>query len=347
VRDANGLDVLSFAQAQARTWFDRRGRELAGLSEQQTGPYTVANAVEDYLAARERRGSKSVGHDRTTAEARILPALGKIDVSRLTSRQITSWLNDLSVSPKRIRSSRAGAQRTRELDMGDGEAVRRRRVSANRILAVLRAALTLAWESHKVSTDEAWRRIKSFREAAAPVIHYLSDDESRRLANACQGRFRNLVRGALVTGCRYGELTRMRAADFNPSAGTVVVRVSKSGKPRHVVLADEGRALFDQLTVGLAPHELIFRRDNGSAWERSQQQRPLELASKMAKLYPPTTFHILRHTYASSLAMRGVPMGVIAAQLGHADTRMTEKHYAHLAPSYVADTAQHCRAWEQ
>jgi hypothetical protein len=31
-------------------------------------------------------------------------------------------------------------------------------------------------------------------------------------------------------------------------------------------------------------------------------------------------------------------MGVIAAQLGHADTRMTEKHYAHLAPSYIAQT---------
>jgi integrase len=46
----------------------------------------------------------------------------------------------------------------------------------------------------------------------------------------------------------------------------------------------------------------------------------------------------LRHTHGSTLAMRGVPMGVIAKQLGHADTRMTEKHYAHLAPSYVADT---------
>ena len=34
----------------------------------------------------------------------------------------------------------------------------------------------------------------------------------------------------------------------------------------------------------------------------------------------------------------GIRAGVIAAQLGHADTRMTEKHYAHLAPSYVADT---------
>ena len=36
--------------------------------------------------------------------------------------------------------------------------------------------------------------------------------------------------------------------------------------------------------------------------------------------------------------MAGVPMGVIAKQLGHADTRITERHYAHLAPSYVADT---------
>lgn len=36
--------------------------------------------------------------------------------------------------------------------------------------------------------------------------------------------------------------------------------------------------------------------------------------------------------------MAGVPMAVIARQLGHADTRMTEKHYAHLAPSYVAQT---------
>ena len=36
--------------------------------------------------------------------------------------------------------------------------------------------------------------------------------------------------------------------------------------------------------------------------------------------------------------MKGVGLGVIAAQLGHADTRMTERQYAHLAPSYVADT---------
>jgi hypothetical protein len=38
--------------------------------------------------------------------------------------------------------------------------------------------------------------------------------------------------------------------------------------------------------------------------------------------------------------MRGVPLAVIAAQLGHADTRMVEKHYGHMAPSYIADTVR-------
>lgn len=46
---------------------------------------------------------------------------------------------------------------------------------------------------------------------------------------------------------------------------------------------------------------------------------------------------MLRHTYASRLAMQRVPLQVIAEQLGHADTRITQKHYAHLSQSYVAD----------
>jgi len=38
--------------------------------------------------------------------------------------------------------------------------------------------------------------------------------------------------------------------------------------------------------------------------------------------------------------MKGVPLTVIAAQLGHADVRMVEKHYGHLAPNYIADTVR-------
>jgi integrase len=70
---------------------------------------------------------------------------------------------------------------------------------------------------------------------------------------------------------------------------------------------------------------------------KSHQSRPLREACASAHIVPAASFHVLRHTYASRLAMRGVPMAVIAQQLGHADTRMTERHYAHLAPSYVAE----------
>ena len=57
-----------------------------------------------------------------------------------------------------------------------------------------------------------------------------------------------------------------------------------------------------------------------------------------ANISPPVSFKALRTTYGSLLAGEGVPLQVIASALGHADTRITEKHYAHLMPSFVADT---------
>jgi integrase len=237
-------------------------------------------------------------------------------------------------------SGKTRARKSTAVDPKDKDAIRARRATANRTLTVLKAALNHAFNEGHVAHDDRWRKVKPFREVDAAIVRYLSEDECRRLVNACQGAFRNLVRAALLTGCRYGELTRMRAADFNGEAGTITVRESKAGKPRHVALTDEGQQLFASLSIGKAGRNLIFLRDDGAHWAASHQQRPLDAASTHARIEPAATFHILRHTYASALAMRGVPMGVIAAQLGHADTRMTEKHYAHLAPNYVAETVR-------
>src|SRR5262249_9646873 len=120
--------------------------------------------------------------------------------------------------------------------------------------------------------------------------------------------------------------------------GVLIVRESKAGKPRHVVLTAEGQRLFATLTAGKPAGDPIFVRRDRRVWGKSHQLRPMLDACNRAKIKPAVSFHVLRHTHGSTLAMRGVPMGVIAEQLGHADTRMTEKHYAHLAPSYVADT---------
>jgi integrase len=203
---------------------------------------------------------------------------------------------------------------------------------------MLKAALNRAFRGGRVAADIAWRKVKPFARVEKPVIRYLSTDEARRLVNACPHDFRRMVQAALLTGCRYSELTNLRCADFNTDSDTLTIRQAKAGKPRHVVLTNEGRRLFTDWTVGRPSSAYVFLRDDGQPWGKSHQQRPLVEASEIAKISPPVNFHVLRHTHASHLAMKGVGLGVIAAQLGHADTRMTEKHYAHLAPSYVADT---------
>jgi integrase len=141
----------------------------------------------------------------------------------------------------------------------------------------------------------------------------------------------------LLTGCRYSELRKLKVSALNPDSGTLAIRLSK-GKVRHVILTDEGLALFLKWRGHKGPDGHFFHRADGPIWGPSQQDRPLKHASLEAGIAPPVTFHVLRHTHASHLAMRGVPMGVIAKQLGHVDTRITEKHYAHLSPNYVAET---------
>jgi len=147
-----------------------------------------------------------------------------------------------------------------------------------------------------------------------------------------------LVRAAMLTGCRYGELIVLRVGDYNPDAGTVAIRVSKSGKARHVVLTDEGKEFFEQAILNKARNAHMITRADGEPWGKSHQQRPLADACKAAKIKPAISFNVLRHTHASLLALKDAPLQVIAKQLGHSDTRMTEKHYAHLIPSYVAKT---------
>jgi integrase len=343
LQEADGATVLTFSDAQAkgREWWKAAERAELGLSPFD-GPYTVAKALEAYFADREQRGSRGLAKDRAAASARISPALGGVDLAKLSTKSIRDWHTGLATSPKLVRTGRLvkKPRESRAFDPKDADAIRVRRATANRTLTILKAALNHLFHDGRIISDEAWRKVKPFREADAPVVRFLSEDECRRIANACDGAFRNLVRAALLSGCRYGELTRMRASDFNAEAGIITVRESKSGKPRHVALTDEGQSLFADLTAGRTGRDPIFVRDDGKTWGPSHQQRPLDAASARAKIEPAATFHILRHTYASALAMRGVPMGVIARQLGHSDTRMTERHYAHLSPNYVAETVR-------
>jgi integrase len=77
-------------------------------------------------------------------------------------------------------------------------------------------------------------------------------------------------------------------------------------------------------------------RANGEPWTKSLQALPMARACKHANI-PAISFHGLRHTYASLSVMAGVPLLVLARNLGHVDSKMVELHYGHLATTYITE----------
>jgi integrase len=255
--DPDGTLAISYAEAQvkARNWFARKSRPA-----KPTGPYTVRDAMTDYLDWFRATGRKSINETEASVRAFILPQLGDDDVLSLTPARLRKWHAEIAAAPPRLRTRPGTKQKVRDT-ASDPEAPRRRRATANRILTVLKAALNHAWREGKVPSDDAWRRVAPFREVDAARVRYLDRDECRRLVNASPEPLRTIVRGAMLTGARYSELARMRVADFHRDSGTVVVRTSKAGKVRHIELTAEGLTFFAEVTAGRAGSEVLFHRD--------------------------------------------------------------------------------------
>lgn len=337
---ADGETVLDFDQAveKAVAWCEDEERKATGLEPRDRQPYTVARAVEDYLdwVRAHRKAPRQVEQ---VNRAHIAGELGDLQVEDLNPGRLRRWHQKIAATPPRRRSRKGSEPKEGRLETPEDH--RRRKVTANRALAVLKAALNMAYREAKVPSDDAWRRVRPFKRVDRPKIRYLEHDEATRLLNACEPDFRRLVRAALLTGCRYGELCAVRVGDFKAEPlPALAVEDSKSGKGRHVYLNESGKTFFEDLTKGRPPGERMFLRKDGEPWGRSHQSRRMKDASESAEIDPPATFHELRHTYASHYLMNGGDLTGLAHQLGHADTRMTTRHYAHLADRWRAEQAR-------
>jgi integrase len=332
--DADGESVFDWKQAQAEA------RKLAARGPKTA--YTVGDAIDDYLSwYRENR--KAIEAAEATIKAHIRPALGHRPVSELTSTELKEWRDKLARAKARRRTARGKAQehkreRYKATDEEKAEAKRARQATANRILAVLKAILNHAFkETGKADDDKAWRRVAPFKKVDVPRVRFLTEAESVRLVNASDPLFRPLVRAALLTGARYGELVRMTVGAFKERTGQLFIAPSKSGNARHVPLNAAGVALFKSLTLGRPADAPMFVRGDGETWGKNHQQRPIIEACKAAKITPALRFHECRHTYASALAQAGADLLTISKLLGHADTRITARHYAHLCDRTLAN----------
>ena len=330
---ADGLKVLTFDQAKvkAEQWFKQKAAEDAG--EIVAGSYTVAAAMTDYIKHLTKLKREPQHRTQAVADALILPALGKIELSKLTHSKVKAWRDALAESAPRVRTRVGKVQAFRSIDADDPDEMRKRQATTNRILTVLKAALNYAYEEKRVSSRAAWEVVKPFRRVDVPKVRFLSKDEVTALITVCEPDFQRLVMGALLTGARYGELTTLTVGNFNIRDGNVFIAKSKNGEQRYIDLNAAGIELFTELTKGKEAKEVIFVRSNGKAWKASEQKRPMDAACAAANI-EGVTFHILRHTYASHAVENGMPIEVVASVLGHKDTRITMRHYAHLSRTY-------------
>ena len=209
-------------------------------------------------------------------------------------------------------------------------------------LAVLRRMLAVAIEWGRLTHMPA---AKWQLRAPPPAFDFLTFDEATRLVDAAGGIWRTMILVAMRTGLRHGELLALRWQDVDLVAGRLMVRQAlsakridtpKNGRSREVPLSDE--------TIGaLKAHrhlrgEFVFCVEGGQHLTHDACKWPLWAACKRAGLRL-VGWHMLRHTFASHLVMRGAPLKAVQELLGHSDITMTMR-YAHLSADARRDAVQ-------
>jgi integrase len=342
---ADDAEILSYSQAvaHANKWFSEVDKDLAAGVRR--GAYTVLDAADDWIAA--WKGSEaSKDNSLSNLKNHILPELGPRDVAKLTRQDLQKWLEALAkkkpIRTQKHEESRKDLPPSRRskliYDADDPETKRKRRDTANRIFNDLSALLTLAYRNQRVASKAAWETVDKFENVDVAKNEYLTLKEANKFLDVCPTDFRDLVQGALITGCRYGELSKLKVSAYDVQLRAISLVQGKTGKVKHVYLTNSDASFFDDRTSDKDDADLIFKRADGEAWAKSNQQERMRTVLKAAGIRRHVRFHDLRHTFATLLALNGTSIPLIANQLGHSGTRIAEKHYAHFSPSHVATT---------
>jgi len=336
--DAEGARVLDFTQAQekARAWFLTATALATGQHVIQPGGYIVKQCCLEYLQHLERRGAPDHRHTKYDLDAYVIPKLGTLQVAKLTRPKLEQWRADIAASPRR--TNRKHDQK-KEPYVQTEEDLRKRRATANRIMRRLRAALNLALTEGRVNANPMAWKVSPFENVEVARAVFLSEKDQRTFVKACAKAkdFQRLVRAALYTGARYGELGRLGVGDFNASAGTLFIAKSKGGQQRYVHLDPEAARFFREVCTNRDLGEEMLLRESGEPWVKDSQKKPMRRACALAEI-KRFGFHQLRHSAASRWITLGVSLKVVAEQLGHVDTKMVERYYGHLASGHIAQT---------
>jgi integrase len=171
---------------------------------------------------------------------------------------------------------------------------------------------------------------------------FLDFGESENLLAAGEAEWLAMIAIGMKAGLRQGEMLALRWRDVDFTAAKINVRQNvvrgKKGTPK----GHESRSIpmSPVLASILKSHrhlkgELVFCDQDGGMLTKNMCRRPLYDICKRAGLRQ-IGWHVLRHTFASHLVMRGVPIKVVQELMGHKDIKTTMR-YAHLSPNMGQD----------
>ena len=210
--------------------------------------------------------------------------------------------------------------------------------TVNNFLSVLHRLLVVAREWDLISEVPAIKWLK----VPTPEFDFLDFEEAERLVRGADGEWGAMITLALKTGMRMGELRALRWDDVDLVAGKLVVRKSawkqivgtpKNGRTRELPLSQ--KALQVMKAHRHMRGDQVFCNPDGSMYTKEQCKHPLWRACKRAGLRR-IGWHVLRHTFASHLVMRGAPVKAVQELMGHSTMEMTMR-YSHLSPDVRRD----------
>lgn len=180
----------------------------------------------------------------------------------------------------------------------------------NRTLGAMKKALTLAFKQRLIPEDYGARIIRLPENNARH--NYLTLEQVKTLADCCSEQVRAAVWIALLTGCRRGEILKIKQSDIVGDRIRIQAGNTKTLKERAVPIVPALRPWLAYL-----PLKINFEGLK-SGFSRAREKAGIDV-----------NFHDLRHSCASLLINMGVPLEVVRDILGHSTVKTTER-YAHL-----------------
>jgi len=216
-------------------------------------------------------------------------------------------------------------------------------------LQSLIAVTTKLWRAHHLTYDQARYVAKEVRRALSlerpktrkRVVARLSRDEERRLiahAYRMKGTRGLLIKTLFQTGARVSELVNIKVNEFFFDEQMILIAKAKGGKSWYVPilpeLAQELRTHLGDRSVGY-----LFETIHHTPYSPRRIQQIIKETAHEANIAKRVYLHLLRHSVATTLLERGMPLEHIQKFLGHSKLETTQI-YAESSAEMIKESYQ-------